>query len=147
VLDARHFLATLSRKPACLDHAPVFRNWQLPPSFTALRERLEAEHGSHTGARQFIRLLLLLNEHPVERVQAALDHFVPGETLSVDAIIGRTQSLAARHHDAYTESILLPATVPQLQVPVPDLQRFNLFLSCGESNDVCEPRPVTQDQP
>ncbi len=146
VLEPRHYLATLSRKPACLDHAPVYRSWQLPPSFATLREKLEAEHGAHAGARQFIRVPLLLNEHPVERVQATLEKFVPGEALSVDAIIARTHRLAVRHEGSRIEPTALPATVPDLQVPVPDLRRFNLFLSCGES-DVREPVPLAQDQP
>ena len=33
VLDPLHYLTTLSRKPACLDHAPVYRDWMLPPAF------------------------------------------------------------------------------------------------------------------
>jgi hypothetical protein len=146
VLEPRHYLATLSRKPACLDHAPVYRSWQLPPSFATLRETLEAEHGPHAGARQFIRVLLLLKEHPVERVQAALDQLVPGEALAVDAIIARTQRLAARQACSTIEAAALPATVPHLQVPLPDLQRFNLFLSSGECH-VREPVPAAQDQP
>jgi transposase len=146
VLDPRHYLATLSRKPACLDHAPVYRTWQLPASFTALREKLEAEHGPRAGARQFIRVLLLLNEHPVERVQAALDQLVAGEAHSVDAIILRTRNLAARDERSHIDTRALPDTVAQLQVPLPDLQRFNLFLSCGESTDVPDPVPLAQDQ-
>src|SRR5208337_1689644 len=30
VLDPLHYLATLSRKPGALDHAPVYRDWELP---------------------------------------------------------------------------------------------------------------------
>ena len=57
-------------KPACLDHAPVFRDWRLPPRrSTELRQHLEQRHGPLAGARQFIRVLQLLAEHPIERVR------------------------------------------------------------------------------
>lgn len=41
VLDPLHYLTTLSRKPACLDHAPVYRDWALPPAFAELRRSLD----------------------------------------------------------------------------------------------------------
>ena len=37
ILDPLHYLATLGRRPAALDHAPVLRDWRLPASFTQLR--------------------------------------------------------------------------------------------------------------
>lgn len=146
VLDPRHYLATLSRKPACLDHAPVYRDWQLPPVFLALRERLEAEHGPHAGARQYIRVLMLLNEHPVERVRAVLDRFVAGEAPSVEVIITRTQGLRDRAGEPSGRCSDLPSSVPALQVPMPDLRRFNLFLSSGGPPDVRESVAVAQDE-
>ncbi len=38
ILDPLHFLVVLEKKPAALDHAPVYRDWQLPPTFPALRQ-------------------------------------------------------------------------------------------------------------
>ena len=46
VLDPLHYLATLDRKPGVLDHAPVFRDWELP----AVLRRLPRRPG--TGARR-----------------------------------------------------------------------------------------------
>src|SRR5271166_4926321 len=59
VLDPRHYLATLQRRPAALDHAPVLRDWQLPESFTRLRQALEARHGPRAGVRHYVRVLQL----------------------------------------------------------------------------------------
>ena len=39
VLKPEHYLATLSRKPACLDHAPVFRDWKRRLPELRLRHR------------------------------------------------------------------------------------------------------------
>ena len=84
VLDPLHYLTTLSRKPACLDHAPVYRDWQLPPAFAELRRSLEIRHGPSPGARQFIRVLHLLGEHPQERVERAVLSPAAGEAPSAD---------------------------------------------------------------
>ena len=51
-------------KPAALDHAPVYRDWQLPPAFTDLRRDLEAGSARGSADRHFIRVLQLLADHP-----------------------------------------------------------------------------------
>ena len=53
VLDPFHFLAALDRKPGALDHAPVFRDWKLPPCFGRFRGELEGLHGAMSGSRRF----------------------------------------------------------------------------------------------
>ena len=45
VLDPLHFLVVLERKPAALDHAPVYRDWQLPTAYADLRRDFEARLG------------------------------------------------------------------------------------------------------
>ena len=72
MLDPLHYLATLERKPAALDHAPVYRDWQLPAAFAELRQALEARLGPRPGARHYIRVLQLLADHSVERVEQAI---------------------------------------------------------------------------
>ncbi len=64
-----HYLVTLGRRPAELDHAEVYRRWRLPGAFLTLRQELEKRHGPSAGVRQFIRVLQLLAEHPVSRVE------------------------------------------------------------------------------
>src|SRR5262249_61246373 len=76
VLDPLHYLATLGRKPAALAHAPVLRDWQLPEVFTRLRQLLQTEQGARPGVRQYIRVLQLLAEHPLRRLQQAVDPVV-----------------------------------------------------------------------
>jgi hypothetical protein len=50
VLDPLHYLATLERRPAALDHAPVLRDRKLPEAFAQLRQALEQRHGPSSGA-------------------------------------------------------------------------------------------------
>ena len=148
VLDPLHYLTTLSRKPACLDHAPVYRDWRLPPAFSELRRSLEIRHGPFAGARQFIRVLLLMGEHPQERVERAILSPAAGEAPSADAIILRVNRLRDKERSRLVEipnsPVDLPATLITMRVPVPDLSRFNQFLSSGGPSDVRSCVPVAQ---
>src|SRR5262249_13019851 len=57
VLDPVHFLAALGRRPAALDHAPVYRDWQPAAALAGFRRELEARYGVPAGTRQFVRVL------------------------------------------------------------------------------------------
>ncbi len=129
ILDPVHYLVTLGRRPAALDHAPVYRNWKLPAVFTELRQKFEHRHGPHSGARQYIRVLQLLAEHPVKRICQAIEqtHLVP----EVELITRHAQRLGRR--DAVTspneEPDLSLCDVISPQVPFPDLTHFNQLLN------------------
>src|SRR5205823_5821846 len=137
VLDPLHYLAALGRRPAALDHAPVLRNWQLPESFLRLRQALEGRHGARAGARQYIRVLQLLAEHPLVRVQQAVESCLRQDQLQAERIILVVQRAAAPSEPA-------PVTPPchsqgtplcQYEVPRPDLGHFDQLLSQGDSED------------
>lgn len=132
ILDPLHYLATLGRKPAALDHAPVMRDWRLPGSFAQLRETLEKRHGATAGARQYIRVLQLLAEHPLARVQQAVEACTGPEQAQAERICAMVGRLAER--DAGTPASLGTAT-PQVQVPRPDLGRFDQLLEDGGQAD------------
>src|SRR6202453_2377899 len=148
VFEPLHYLATLQRRPAALDHADVFRKWKLPAIFQELRERLEARHGPLAGRRHFVRVLDLLNVHPLPRVQAALEHSRGFDGLDAEVIAQRTRQLALRE-----QVVLAPASLAlpdhahealRVQVPEPTLDHFNQFLCQGDNLDECEPQsPVT----
>ena len=131
ILDPLHYLATLGRKPGALDSAPVFRDWKLPTCFAALRVALEGLHGRLGGSRRFVRVLQLLGEHPLARVTQAVEA-CQGESLpSAEAVIQRTRSLGAIAA-ALRDGAAPPGescTIPHVQVPLPDLSRFNQLLS------------------
>ena len=132
ILDPLHYLVTLGRKPAALDHAPVMRDWRLPASFTKLRQMLEQRHGATAGARQYIRVLQLLAEHPLARVQQAVEACKGPETAQAERIVAMVQRLADR--DAGMPVSLGTAT-EHIQVPRPDLGRFDELLEQGEQED------------
>jgi hypothetical protein len=130
ILDPLHFLAALDRKPGALDHAPVFRDWKLPACFGGFRGELEGLHGAMSGSRRFVQVLQLLGEHPMSRVTEAIEACRRDQLHSAEAVIQRTRSLAAveatkRHKEVDTET----HAAPQINVPLPDLSRFDQFLS------------------
>jgi hypothetical protein len=73
--DPVHYLALLERKPGGFDVARPLEQWDLPACFGLLRRRLEAD--DRHGTRAFIRVLRLLETHPLapltDAVAYALD--------------------------------------------------------------------------
>jgi transposase len=129
VLDPLHYLATLGRRPAALDHAPVLRNWQLPESFTRLRQALETRHGSAAGARHYVRVLQVLAEQPLERVEQAVQTCLRRDELHAERIAAEARRLTG----VAGATPLTPFC--QVQVPRPDLGCFDQLLCQGESHD------------
>ena len=130
VLEPTHYLAALDRRPGALDHAPVFRDWQLPACFAEFRAELEAHHGAVAGSRRFARVLQLLGEHPLRRVNQAIEACRDDHLFSAEAVIQRTRSLAAIEA-ATPGAAAMPAgavAAPQVHVPRPDLSRFDQLL-------------------
>ena len=141
ILDPLHYLVSLERRPAALDHAPVMRDWKLPESFARLRKALEEDHGARTGARHYIRVLQLLAEHPLERVQKAVEDGLrqdQWQTEKIQAVVMRLADLATRKTESEEETTGTPTIVTplcQYQVPRPDLGHFDELLTQGEPED------------
>jgi len=131
ILDPLHYLAALGRRPAALDHAPVLRDWQLAACFTQLRDALEKRLGKAAG-RHFVRVLQLLGEHPMQRVQAVIEICLAKGELDAERIIAQVRRRAALNSSAPPLE-----TIPlcQYQVPRPELSRFDQLLSHGDSED------------
>jgi transposase len=146
VLKPEHYLATLSRKPACLDHAPVFRDWKLPVAFERLRRHLEEREGSLAGSRQYIRVLNLLATHSAERIARVVEPALARDQVHVDLIVERVEhplqepNGTDRRHDAGDPS--LPQGLTTVEVPRPDLTLFDRFLSQGGEYHVAESEPA-----
>ena len=143
ILDPRHYLATLSRKPACLDHSPVFRDWKLPAIFAQLRCQLEERHGALAGSRQFTRVLERLASDPAERIAEAIQWTLARDGSQVDLILSRVDRLREQPAASAENAC---ARVPVVHVPQPDLSRFDRFLSSGDDEDVSSTTPAIEEQ-
>jgi transposase len=145
LLDPLHFLVTLEHKPAALDHAPVYRDWRLPPAFADLRRALEVALGARAGARHYIRVLQLLAAHPLERVERAARLCQARGRLDAAAIAASADQLA--RGSPVSSVIDGPMS---LAVPPPDLSRFDRLLSPspgGENPDERSDPPAAEGQP
>jgi transposase len=96
VLEPRHYLPLLERKPGCLDQGRPFQGNPWGEDFALLRRELEYRSGDE-GTRQFIRVLLLLTQHPEEEVRQAVGVCVRRRAFSVEAVVAamRNESLSA----------------------------------------------------
>jgi transposase len=147
VLDPLHYLTILGRKPAALDHANVYKHWQLPAVFAELRADLEQRRGPTAGARQYIRVLQLLAEHPVARVERAIVMSHSSVGYDVEAIIQRSRRAAERADTSAAADLGNAQTiVTAVQVPLPNLRQFDLLLSQDEVNDARDQHPVGESQ-
>ena len=149
VLDPAHYLDRLDRRPAALDHANVFRRWQLPAVFDELRKALERQHGPSYGSKHYIRVLQLLPEHAQEQVQCAIEQSRTQAGFDVEAILQRVRQRRSGGVAPATSLDLSsqPAAVRAVQVPLPDVSRFNQFLSTGEKSDERGEYSVIESQP
>ena len=84
IFEPLHYLSLLERKPGSLDHARPLAGWDLPEAFAVLRRRLEARRPD--GAREYIRVLLLVREYPLEHVAIAVRHALRWTAPTADAI-------------------------------------------------------------
>jgi hypothetical protein len=138
VLDPLHFLVVLERKPAALDHAPVYRDWHLPAAFAELRQALDARLGPRTGTRHYIRVLQLLAHHPLSRVERAIVRCRACGHADAATIAAAVERLT--HDTSMSPTVSLAVAVAG---PLPDLSRFDQLLARSPEGD----RPDEPDHP
>jgi hypothetical protein len=80
-----HYLALLETKPGALDHARPLSGWTLPECFLLLRRRLEAERVGD-GTREYIKVLRLLEKHPLPKLRAAVEQALAVGAITRDAV-------------------------------------------------------------
>jgi len=124
-----HYLALLERKPGAFDHARPLAGWTLPECFLLLRRRLEAERDGD-GTREYIRVLRLLEKHPLAQLRPAVEQGLKAGALTRDAI---AQFLYPQPDWRLTLFSL--AGHPHLQhvkVTAPDVTQYETLLGGGQ---------------
>ena len=84
-LDPVHYLALLERKPGALDVAKPLVGLELPECFKVLRRRLENERDG-AGTKEYIRVLRLMEHHPLSRLKQAVEKALDIGAITRDAI-------------------------------------------------------------
>jgi len=143
IVEPRHYLAILGRRPAALDHSFVFDGWVLPACFEQLREDFEQRHGPMAGARQYVRILQLLAEYPLTVVQEAIEHSRSQAIINADQIIATTHRLHERRGARPYPTSRQATPAPTVQIPMPTLGHFDRLLSSrqGDLDETGEREP------
>jgi hypothetical protein len=122
-----HYLPLLERKPGAIDHARPMADLNLPDCFNVLRRRLENEQQKQAdGTREFIRVLRLLEDYPMSRLEGAVEKALAMRVHSRDAI---AQFLSPR--PLQRSSFLLDGQrhLCRVQVDRPNLTAYRTLLS------------------
>ena len=126
--DPMHYLALLERKPGSLDYALPLAEWKLPECFGILRRRMENERQGE-GTREYIRVLRLLEKHPMAKLRKAIEDGLQAGALTCDAI---GQFLFPRHD--WRETLFILDQHPHLRhlrVAMPDVSVYQTLLADG----------------
>jgi transposase len=136
IIEPIHYLAVLDCKPGVLDCAPAFRDWSLPACFAQFRAALEDIHGPTPGTRRYVRVLQLLAEHPLARVRQAVEECIGEHIIDAETVIQRTRRRAAIAAPTWAAAPELSASAAAagVQVPLPDLSRFDQLLGGHEDH-------------
>jgi hypothetical protein len=121
-LDLTHYLPALASKPHAVRHAAVVD--QLPPIYAAVRDRLT--RAQPDGYREFARILLLHQEFSLETLTTALEEALRCDCLQATAVRQLLLNLTVLPSP---EPIAVPDRLARLEVPPPDLSRYNLLLA------------------
>lgn len=80
-----HYLRLLERKPGAFDHARPLADWELPDCFGVLRRRLQNQEDGE-GTREYIRVLRLMEKHPLGSLAGAVEEGLRIHAHTRDAI-------------------------------------------------------------
>ena len=122
VLDPHHYLPVLLRKPGAFERATPILTWPLPPVYDRYRRRLKERHEGSQGIKEYIRILMLLKDHPLDEVTAAVEKALSYGILSYDGVI----NLLYQIHQPATEPLSLQVNSPPVMPNRVD--QFDLLL-------------------
>ena len=87
ILTPEHYLKLLEKKPGSLDNARPFKGQPWGEDFDLMRRELEYRN-EEEGTRQFIDVLLLMTEYPVDDVKQAVGVCIRRRAFAYEAVLG-----------------------------------------------------------
>ena len=123
----RHYLPLLERKPGSLDYARPLSGFDFPECFNLLRRRLIAEQPKEgMGIREFIKVLRLLEDYPMDRVKRAVEKGLGMRVHGRDAIL---QFIVPRAHTTFV--LDGREHLCRVKVSAPDVSAYQALLPEG----------------
>jgi len=108
VLNPHHYLPVLLRKPGAFERATPIVKWPLPPVYDLYRRHLKERHEGSRGIREYIRVLMLLKDHSVDDVTAAIEKALSYGICSYDGVT----NLLCQTHQPVLEPLSLRVNSP-----------------------------------
>ena len=113
-----HYVPLLKQKPGALRDGAPFADWQLSKPMLKVKDHYLSTKG---GDRDFVDLLMLVQDHNIEIVEMACELAVEQKTLRLAAIINLINQLVEPSIEQLPQSVCYP----QLQiVPLADCKRY-----------------------
>jgi len=122
VLDPHHYLPVLLRKPGAFERATPILTWPLPPVYDRYRRHLKERHEGSRGIKEYIRILMLLKDHPLDEVTAAVENAMSYGISSCDGVV----NLLSQLHEPLPEHVSLRVNSPPVRPNSVD--QFDLLL-------------------
>jgi len=121
-----HYVPLLVRKPGALRDGAPFMEWQLPAAMNKIKDLYMDSKG---GDRDFVELLMQVQQHGMEAVEMACDLAVDQKTMRLPAIINLINQLV----EPVIEPLPHTHCYPQLSViPQADCKRYELLYTAQE---------------
>jgi hypothetical protein len=130
ILDPLHYLPLLEQRPGAFDHAKPIRRWRenWPPVYERLLAQLRARWPGGRGVREFVRILKLHSDHPVDLVAQAIGQALEYGCAHADGVLLCLRQLM---HPGLPVSPIDLSQWPQLATvspPLPDLRCYDQLL-------------------
>jgi transposase len=102
ILEPHHYLPVLLRKPGAFTRATPILKWPLPPVYETYHGQLQARREGSGGTREYIRILMLLRDHPLPAVTLAVAQAANLGVYSYEGVKGLLGGVPeiCRHHPA-----------------------------------------------
>ena len=114
-----HYVPLLARKPGALRNGAPFKHWSLPPALDTLKQ---AYLTRDKGDRDFVQLLLLIQQHGRDAVVTACELAIEQKTTQLPAII----NLIHRLTETDTQAAIDASPYPDLHnPPIANCQRYD----------------------
>jgi transposase len=127
--DPLHYLPLLERKPGALDYAEPLFGFELPSCFDLLRRKLERQHG-HSGTKEYIQVLRLIETYSVGRVREAIEKALP--LINPCSRVIKLYCLPEESPEASTFCLEGREHLRGVTVASPDLQGYKTLLNSQE---------------
>ena len=119
IYDPWHYLPVLVRKPGALRNGAPFKDWDLPPGLSGVRQKLK-QHAD--GDRQFVKVLGAVPDHGMDAVEAACAEALQAGIASGDVILA---VLARQRQPTAPPSITTPDALRLRIEPMADCGRYD----------------------